>query len=81
MKRLLMLTCAAAIFATLAASALAAVAYDEVTISVIETRPCDVAVRAPDNPGGWIETRLGDNDAGSAPVDTLTPISIVISFR
>ena len=81
MKRLLAMIGVAAIFATLAASALAAVAYDEVTISVIETRPCDVAVRAPDNPGGWIETRLGDATETVAKVDTVTPISLNISFR
>ena len=81
MKRLLMTIGTATMFAALATSALAAVAYDERTVAVIETRPCDVNCCTPDNPGGWIETRLCDANDTTATVDTLSPISIIISFR
>ena len=65
----------------LAASAIAAVAYDECTIAVIETRPCDTADRAPDNSGGWIETRICDVADVSTPIDTSKPLGIIIKFR
>ena len=88
MKRLLMMIGAAAtLLAPMAAAtadlppATMAGAYDDCILTFIDTRPADVSDRVPDNPGGWIETRMGDDDAGSASVDTLTPISLVISFR
>ena len=88
MRKLIMMTGAAAtLLAPMAAAtadlppAATAGAYDDRVLAFIDTRPADASYRVPDNPGGWIETRTGDNDAGSAPVDTLTPISLVISFR
>ena len=88
MRKLIMMTGAAAtLLAPMAAAtadlppAATAGAYDDRVLAFIDTRPADASDRVPDNPGGWIETRSGDNDAGSAPVDTLTPIGIVISFR
>ena len=46
-------------------------AYDEMTIAIVETRPCDFNCRTPDNPGGWIETRPCDEDEGIAShIDT-----------
>ena len=61
----------------LAASAFAAVAYDEKTIALIETRSCSVA----DRTRGWIETRLGDTDTGLTTIDTAKPFGLRISFR
>ena len=88
MRKLIMMTGAAAtLLAPMAAAtadlppAATAGAYDDRVLAFIDTRPADASDRVPDNPGGWIETRMGDDDAGSALVDTLTPISIVISFR
>ena len=46
----------------LVASSFAAIAYDERTIAVIETRP-------------------GDDTDVTVMVDTLKPISIIVSFR
>ena len=78
---------AAIVAATVAATAdlppvATAGAYDEMTIAVVETRPCDTNCRTPDNPGGWIETRLGDEDEGVASrIDTCSERGTVFIFR
>ena len=56
-------------------------AYNEVTVSVIDTRLCDVGLRPPDNPGGWIETRLCDYDAGLATIDTVKLVGFKIYIK
>jgi len=61
-------------------SAMAGACNDRV-IAFIDTRPCDAGLRPPDNPGGWIETRLCDDDAGLATIDTAKPVGMVLNFR
>ena len=56
-------------------------AYNDRVVAFIDTRPCDAGLRPPDNPGGWIETRLCDDDAGLATIDTAKPVGMVLNFR
>ena len=41
----------------------------------------DVGLRPPDNPGGWIETRLCDYDAGLATIDTVKLVGFKIYIK
>ena len=56
-------------------------AYNDRVVAFIDTRPCDVGLRPPDNPGGWIETRSCDGDVGLATIDTAKPVGMVLHFR
>ena len=56
-------------------------AYNDRVVAFIDTRPCDAGLRPPDNPGGWIETRLCDDDAGLATIDTAKSVGMVLNIR
>ena len=56
-------------------------AYNDRVVAFIDTRPCDAGLRPPDNPGGWIETRLCDDDAGLATIDTVKSVGMVLNIR
>ena len=56
-------------------------AYNDRVVAFIDTRPCDTGLRPPDNPGGWIETRLCDDDVGLAMIDTAKPVGMVLNLR
>ena len=90
MRRLLMIIdTAATLLAPMAAAAATAAqpppatagAYNDHVIAFIDTRPADANDRIPDNPGGWIETRPGDDDAGLATIDTVKPVGFSLIIR
>lgn len=56
-------------------------AYSDCAIAFIDTRPADANDRVPDNPGGWIETRLCDDDEGLVTIDTAKPVAFSLSIR
>ncbi len=56
-------------------------AYNDRVLAFIDTRPADASDRVPDNPGGWIETRPCDDDAGLATIDTVKPVGFTLNIR
>ena len=56
-------------------------AYNDRVVAFIDTRSCDIGLRTPDNPGGWIETRPCDDNVDRATIDTAKPVGILINFR
>ena len=56
-------------------------AYNDRVLAFIDTRPAAASDRVPDNPGGWIETRPCDDDAGLATIDTVKPVGFTLIVR